>query len=418
MSHSKYIVEKVATLVCAAFLLFPISGLAEKIDCFPPCYQGNELAKVREWESKWVGKRISSANVDEVKEFLPESIYDMMKNTERWGESWFTIVPYRQVPITQGCATFTKQYYGQSKVGSNGDLLNWVSGFPFPDTKVGIEMAHNFRCLSFGDAFRSTEKGYIIDGRLKYDMEMEIQSNRCFFSGRWDTPPVPEFPNNPKEIWQAYHMLQIAPPESRNFRLMEVMYKDRMKSYDSWMWLSVIRRVRRRSTSERQDALGGGDFCSYDNNGWDGPIQINKYKYLGPRELLLLRHTDTSKLEHTPGDCLLDGFQRERIKTHVVEVVNKDPNFMYSRMFWYIDPESWQVLCTDRYDRRGKLWKVLEQFGSVVKGYGGAEFGHFAGAQMVDVQRLHSTSANTDMKYGVEIPQWEFTINYLQKYGY
>jgi hypothetical protein len=28
------------------------------------CYQGDELKKLQDWESKWVGKKITSANVD------------------------------------------------------------------------------------------------------------------------------------------------------------------------------------------------------------------------------------------------------------------------------------------------------------------------------------------------------------------
>jgi len=93
-----------------------------------------------------------------------------------------------------------------------------------------------------------------------------------------------------------------------------------MRPYDSWMWFPTIRRIRRRSTTERQDANGGADYCGFDNFGWDGPMQINRYKFLGQKELLMVRHSDRTKLIHTPGDCLLDGAVRERIKVNVVEV--------------------------------------------------------------------------------------------------
>ena len=52
-------------------------------------------------------------------------------------------------------------------------------------------------------------------------------------------------------------MLQLQPPEVRNMRIMEIHYQDTLKAYDSWFWMPSIRRVRRRSTSERQDAQGG-----------------------------------------------------------------------------------------------------------------------------------------------------------------
>ena len=239
-----------------------------------------------------------------------------------------------------------------------------------------------------------------------------------FFSGRTDVPPVPEYPENPKQIWRAFQMLQLAPPETRNMRIMEISYKDRMKPYDSWFWMPSIRRIRRRSTTERQDAQGGADFCAFDNLGWDGPVQINKYKYLGRQDMLLVRHNDASKLEHTPGDCLWDGTQRERIKTHVIEAVNQDPNFLYTKMIWYLDPESWNMLYSDRYDRRGKLWKVMDQFGYIGKGYEGMDIDHFNANQMIDVQRVHSTCASSQLEFGKQFPARMFTLQYLQKRGY
>jgi hypothetical protein len=410
--------KKLILLGIVSIMLAPLSGLAGALEYPVASFQGDELAKVQAWEKTWAGKKITSANVDEVKEYLPETFHALMKDTNKWGESWFEIVPYREVPVTPGNIKFTKQYYGQAKTGPEGELLNYVSGVPFPDTTVALEMAHNFRTRSFGDAYKSVDKGYIVDGRLKYDMDAELRMNMNFFAGRTDTPPVPEYEQNPKKIWRSYFMEQIAPPEVRDMLFLEIHYIDRTKAYDRWIWTPAIRRVRRSSTTERQDPKGGGDNAAYDNLGWDGAIQENTYKYLGAKELLLARHTDKSKIVHTPGDCLFDGTQREMIKAHVIEAVNKDPNFFYTKSIWYLDPESWQMLYSDRYDRRGRLWKVLDQLGFVGKGYNGVEFGHFTGNQMIDVQRIHSTVALTTLEFGVEFPRSMFTLNNLQKSGY
>lgn len=407
------------TVLCLVLVGTSVTGGWAKDLQFPvACYQGEELKQLRQWESVWVGKKISSANVDEVKDLLPESFYNLMKDTGRWGESWFVIAPYQTVTPTPGNIEFTKKFYGQPKLGPEGEILNWVSGVPFPDTTNATEMAHNFRTRSYGDSYKNRDTAWIVDGRLKYDMDVEILNNLCFFSGRYDKPPVPEFTNNPKQIWRAFTMLQLAPPETRNMRIMEIHYKDTLKPYDSWFWMPSIRRIRRRSTSERQDAQGGADYCAFDNMGWDGPVQINTYKYLGQKEYLMGRHTDKTKLVHTPGDCLFDGTQRERIKVHVVEATSKDKNFLYSRMIWYLDPESWQMLYTDRYDRNGKLWKIIDQLGFIGKGYNGVEIPHFNSSQTVDLQRIHSTLGTTEFEFGAELPQDMFTLDYLQKHGY
>lgn len=404
-------------IICSIVILFG-GTMASAADYSPRSYSDEELKSVRSWEKQWVGKKITSENVDQVKAYLPESFYNLMKNTEQWGESWFEVVPYRTIVPTKGAIEMTEKYSGQSKVGSNGELLNWVSGVPFPSPENATEMAHNFRCRSFGDAYTSLEKGFIIDGRMKYDMDLEIDNSMNFFSGRTDTPPVPEYPKNPKQLWRAFQMLQLAPPETRNMRIMEVSYKDRMKPYDSWFWMPSIRRIRRRSTTERQDAQGGADFCGFDNLGWDGPIQQNSYKDLGRKDVLMVRHNVESRLQHTPGNCLWSGAQRERIKVHVIEAINEDPNFLYTRMLWYLDPETWVMLYSDRYDRRGQLWKVMDEFGFVGKGYQGADVPHFNASQMIDVQRVHSTCASSTFEFAKEFPDRMFTLQYMQKHSY
>jgi hypothetical protein len=404
---------------CAAWAVMAPAMCQAAEPVYPKaCYIAEELAAVRSWEKKWSGEKITSGNVDEVRLFLPESLYDLMKDSGRWGATWFVIVPYRQILPTPGNIACTKKYCGLAKLDQNGEILKYVSGVPFPDTKNATEMAHNFRTRSSGDSQKTVEQGYIIDGRLKYDMSLEIRDNLLFYSGRTDKPPVPEVTDNPAGIWRAISMLQIQPPETRNLRILEVHYKDRLKAYDSWIWNPTIRRVRRRSTSERQDAQGGADFCGFDNMGWDGPISLNTYTYLGTKELLLARHTDVAKLEHTRGQCLWSGVQRERIKAHVIEAVNQDSNFLYSKMIWYLDPETWQMLYSDRYDRDGKLWKVLDQCGFVTKGYGGSEVNYFNANQMIDVQRTHASAATAQFEFGIDLPQSMFKIDYLQKYGY
>ncbi len=391
---------------------------AQELQYPTPCYQGEELKKIRAWEATWAGKKITSANVDEVKEFLPESFYNSMKDSARWGESWFVIAPYQTVPSSPGYIAMTKKYAGQSKLGPKGEILGFVSGVPFPNTKDATEMAHNFRTRTYGDQYQNQDDAKIVDGRLKYDMNVEIKNNLMFFSGRTDMPDVPEMAKNPKKIWRAFSMLQLQPPETRNMRIMEIHYKDTLKAYDSWFWMPSIRRIRRRSTSERQDAQGGADYCAFDNMGWDGPVQINTYKYLGAKDLLMGRHNDPSKLIHTEGDCLFDGTQRERVKMHVVEATSKDPNFLYSKMVWYLDPESWQMLYSDRYDRAGKLWKWIDQLGFVAKGYNGVTVPHFNGTQTVDIQRIHSTVGTSKFKFGAPLKQRMFSLDYLQKHGY
>lgn len=403
-------------VVCTVLIFFLAEGNAQTYPA--AAYTEEELKQVRRWEAQWAGKRITSSTVESVKEFLPGSFYDLMKNTDRYGESWFEIVPYRQILPSQGLIRFTRKHAGEPRIGENTELVNWTAGVPFPGTMDPLEIAHNFRRRNYGDSSTTEERGFLTDGRLKYDRRLYIKNNHLFFSGRTDVPPVPELKDNPKQIWRAFHMEQLEPPEARNMRIFELHYKDALKAYDSWYWMSTVRRIRRRSTAERQDAVGGADFCGFDNFGWDGPVEINRYKHLGMKEYLLVRHSDSEKLTHTPGKVLFDGTTRERIKVHVIEAVNEDPNFLYSRMIWYVDPETWQILYSDRYDRQGRLWKVLDQLGFVTTGYQGQPVDYFNASQMIDVRRQHATKATAAYQFGVDIDTRMFTLHYLQRHGY
>ena len=42
--------------------------------------------------------------------------------------------------------------------------------------------------------------------------------------------------------------------------------------------------------------------------------------------------------------------------------LNKDPNYIYSKRIWYLDPENWQMNVQEMYDRQGRLWKSMEMF--------------------------------------------------------
>jgi hypothetical protein len=126
---------------------------------FPPCFNESELAKVREWEKTWVGKKVNAANVDQVKDFLPDILVTMMKEPEKWGakELWFEVVPYQFVPQSKTVAEATKKYSPQSKFSPNGfktpagdvapnEFLEGYekgeqgAGFPFPKAKTGLEV--------------------------------------------------------------------------------------------------------------------------------------------------------------------------------------------------------------------------------------------------------------------------------------
>ena len=382
------------------------------------CYTPAELNRVRLWEETWTATSIDADTVTAVRDLLPPSYYACMRAPDTWGDAWFEIVRYRPIAPTPGQTRQTAANEDTARLNADGSLDGWQAGIPFPHARTALKIMHNFKHRNNGDGIENRNQGDLVDGRLGYAMHARSCNRYCYWSGRFDTPPVPAITPNRRGIWRSALNEQFEPAEQRNFITLELQYSDEMKPYDSWTWNSRMRRVVRRSTSAREDSSGGNDFCDYDSMGYDGPIQINRYRLLKTAEYLMARHTDPSQLERHADACLWSGSQRERCKMYVVEAENNDPQFIYGRQVWYVDPETWQMLYAERYDREGRLWRALDQLCSVIPGWNNVPVAMYTAIQSLDLQTVHSTMLCSQMRLGVQFRTRLFSPGNLQKRGY
>jgi hypothetical protein len=411
------------TIALLIVVLLYVPSKAEEIRYPVPSYVGEQLKKVREWEKQWAGKKISTATIDKVKEFIPESLYSLISDPKTWGESWFEIVPYREIKPSKGELKLTREYAGTCSIGPSEELLNYISGIPFPNPKTGIEVAYNFDNVNHGDNAHAVEDMYIVDGKRRYDRKMGVEAHFLYFSGRREIPPVPEL-SNPKGIFRATHVSFFAPASMKGNRSLMIKWKDRTKPYESYSFSSSTRKIVRHSNALRDDTQGGGDSTDDDQNMYDNAIPYMKYKFLGRKELLLGRHQDVDQLakEHREGYCLFDGIQRERLNTIVLECTHKNPNYIYSKQIWYVDPETWWILYADKYDRKGELWRVFENVGYVIPSvYNKELIGTMGFILIIDKKLLHATGGFSNYTFGETGELYDpayYNSRALQKYGY
>ncbi|MEI6125783.1 MAG: DUF1329 domain-containing protein [Pseudomonadota bacterium] len=418
MARIKKIMWLWAMFCCAAVLGYAVETCAQGIKYPIAGYDDAELAKVRTWEKEWVGKKVDSSNIDKVKDLLPETMVAFMKDPATWGEIWFTVAPYKTYPFTPGKVKYTRE--GKAKLNEKGELTDWVAGVPFPEPKDGLQVAWNFDAWNRFDQSFLYPKGFLTDGRLKYDRVVAQRTHVQQFYGRLDTEPVPAFPDNPKNILRAMFVDFTDPPEIKGQISLQVRYTEWDRPYDTWGWIPALRRVRRISSAQRMDTEDGTDFCKDDDSIWNGSITRNSYKLLGRKEYLFSRHQDMSALKHNSGECVFNGVQRERIKVWVVDVTCNEPGYIYSRQVWYVDPELWKIIYADKYDKYGKLWKVQEHMQTVVKGENGVEDANYFGSQGIDVQRRHSTNVlipSEQGRMGFKGTTDYYTVSNLEKQG-
>ncbi len=57
-------------------LALPLVAWAAEAQLPSSSYTPEELAKVREWEKTWVGKKVDASSIDQVAQFLPEGFVE------------------------------------------------------------------------------------------------------------------------------------------------------------------------------------------------------------------------------------------------------------------------------------------------------------------------------------------------------
>jgi hypothetical protein len=414
---TKWVMGITTMFSCTLFLMLTSVQSAE-LKWPNPSYEGQKLEEVRAWEKQWAGKTVDASNVDGVKDFLPETYYDRIKHPEKWGTVSFIIIPYQYIKPTDGLIKATNDGLGKASVDNEEVLHNWVNGIPFPEPKTGAEIAWNFDAITHGDTELVTNRGWLIDGKRKSERFLgRVKIWRMYFSGRTDVPPIPEFPDNTKGYRRGLIYCFIEPQDMRGIRNLSMRYKDPAKEDDSWAFVPAMRRVRRMSTAQRGDSVGGGDNTWDDTWGWDGHIRRNKYRLLKTQEVLMGRHSD-KPLSPTKGNIDHSGTQRERINCYVVEFISKDTDYVYSKRICWIDPETWRMPYEDQYDQQGRLWKTTEFTAAPVNSKGGMVTTVFS-SNTIDVQRVHATPAIGYPQFiGEEIPKDNFSTDYLIRLGH
>jgi len=272
-------------------MISPLYGIAEEIRYPVPCYEGKNLEKVREWEKTWAGKKIDHTNVDGVKEYMPDSWYEVHKNADVWGENRFTIVPYKQIKISPSQVEWTLKQAGKTYIDDNDYLQNQVAGTAFTKPTTGIEVMYNFDTKpTIDERQQLMDDMYLYDHRRKSARQFGADVHVLKMAERSAIAPMPELPTNPRGLLQGSLVFYIAPPELKGTIMLDNQYKDRSREWDGWMWIAALRRVRRQDTTQRQDHRFGMDFCSDDQNGWFGRVARNKYKLLRRHDILMGRH--------------------------------------------------------------------------------------------------------------------------------
>lgn len=420
----KTVATKTLVCICTALLFMALPAAAQEMQ---KAYTDAELTKVREWEKTWAGKKIDKTNVDQVADLMLPTFVDIIKDPDKWGSSpegyFFMIRPYEFIPETPGFIAASKANAGKAKLAADGTIENLgeLAGRLFMDPgEDAMKIAWNFEMQNRGDAFTYRKFSPNVNPKNKTERLADQQYNEYYFVNRTELDPKPALPNNPKGYRRGMFLHMYLPAEFINTRMFTLRYVDQKKEDDSYLWYSQFRRIRRVNTSQRTDAIDGSDLIYDDEYLWDGQLLRNTYTYKGKKELLTQRHDGLAQTTRESGISLSNNMNFERCNLLVIEAVNKDPNYVYGKRVWYLDPETYYIMHTEIYDQQGRFWKLFFNSTQPVKTSTGVMKPVIVGTHFYDAQRIHSGVANSQATNQPTVSDtavtadW-YTTSYLQK---
>jgi len=382
------------------------------------------------------GETVTRSSVESVEDFVSPGVRWAVENGMD-----MSIVPYERIIEPEIYSKATEKYAAQVELTEDFDLKNWVAGRPFPvvdsaDPRAAAKLMYNFeRTHYFTDDLNvhlpdaDTGNFYVnADGQRLYNVQRHFivdWSRRLRFEGRLRHEPIPAFDQDEVLGKQGFYPL-IEPFDLKGVGSISFRYKDISRQDDTWLYVPVIRRVRRMSSAQRSDALFGQDIDLDSFGGYAGQITWFDWKLIGEKPMMGSLHGKNLP----PVVCKRDGGMTYcedwelRPSVYIIEGKPKVPNYAYSKRVIFMDKETYFIVYADMYDRNAELWKsVLQSIRTSTKpnpnvDYELDEKRMFVYAfTVIDMQLLHGTRAAIPGMQFPEEPGWYIDIGFDHDYS-
>jgi hypothetical protein len=389
-----------------------------------------------------VGMTINAANADQFKDILDPATYEQLKNG--WWE--MKVAETTSFDLYPGYVDATRASLGQVSLGDElGQINGFVAGRPFPeepsadDPRAGEKLAWNYKYgYNWGDSaaiypfywkYRDLESG-------KVERTLKFNFHFLNYKHRVQHEPVPEFADNPSDLFRAIYVQVLEPFDVKNTQLLIHRSSDDQTADNTWLYLGFQRRVRRLSSGQITDSFLGADIMIEDFEGYNGRISDMNWSYKGTKNIMLpfFNHNDlelATDLEESDGYQFVDfggkggcfpNITWQLRKVYVLESDPIDENHPISKRTHYVDAQTFTLPRTLVYDRKGDLWKSWligqahpDHHMEKNKGTGVAIDDAFS---MLDIQAGHCTTGQFKGQVDPELNQVKiFTVQNMRAKG-
>jgi hypothetical protein len=318
----------------------------------------------------------------------------------------------------------TEKYSGRVRLGSNGELLNYVAGLPFTklntnDPEAGLKLAWNFYWRWLGDDYKnggSTKEGRVIRDVIEADGSERrgtVVAHSLLTRSRLAIEPKPVIPGYDHIDWMQLRADEY-PRDTSGTTTLEIRYADAARDDDFYIFVPSIRRVRRAPPLQRCATIAPSEFNFDDINTFNGKVTNFNYRLLGEKTVLGNFLQESLPFRRRQGDYLpLDeGWQVHDV--YVLEITPKDSSYCYPRKVLYIEKISFQSIWSAVWDAKGHYWKETFTFYTPVGLPGGQTVISVGTVVIVNVQNRRSTVLTAPRTFNQGYQPTLFTLATLQ----
>ena len=282
------------------------------------------------------------------------------------------IVPTRQYYWALPIAKETKKNIGHTKLDDQGYIIydTYIAGFPFPRPSgefKGQQIIYNWEknYINGENALVLTRaKGYTKN--FAVDVEGTLQLARIRLHGRVLMEPYGYFDERARANREGYamSMFYLSPRDMYGNVLSINRYTDRDKVDLLLMYINSLRRIRKMSATDTQDAVAGQDVIYDDDWGFSQRLSPQNYPYkielIAEREYLVPTNDEGGSMYISSQGFEYRNIKFERRPLYVVKLTQLDKNYIYKYRVLYIDKETFVLYNIENFDQKGRLYRISE----------------------------------------------------------
>ncbi len=371
------------TVLVAVLLILPIHGMlmAAEIPSVDDVIEGKAEVPTIEALTNGkvkIGDRIDKNNVDLVKDYISDGIYEAVKQgmIMKMGSQ---LPPEKLVP--KFFREITEKNRGKAIIDEGGAVYYekagtlWPGGVPFVRPKNGLEAITNakFGCVHDGYQMSPSLMTYTNPKGRTYKSSL-LHQMYFFYTTRIDSAPLGVIPGYEDILYKRISVFQ-EPLELKGLGQYTVRHYDDANKYDAgFAYFPAYKRTVRVCATTWQDNIGGSDYTYGDGGGLQEPFSYWDFKLKGKKFVLAtepdapfpiideksrkiderVQFTEGTKFP-VSGWTIWPMYEVEGIPK-VKHIYGKKLFYVHAWPYW---PATWQIGVCEAYDRQMGLWKVF-----------------------------------------------------------